>query len=435
MASVWFIVTVLFCINQVLASYRDCSNLDNIKNCNECIRCGAHWCNNPHENRRCSLERFDNWCPNHQESLPYLTEVSEKGKILNPKYRVQTIHVGQEDEIEIIYQYKTGEPKVNFVANSTQKSNFIVSNSTSCSSGSCTTTLNTVPGSDFCENTGSTNEFFNVKLTVSDVDEEAVLKFHVPCACGCTEKVEKLSPTCNGRGDLSCGVCTCQDKWSGTFCDQPICDEKRGDVPCIDSSRSSVECFGNGVCGRCDKCECFTNRPGSRYFDRNDYCIDICTKTNECDECLIKPHLGKCHECHFPLYKQKYNESLTSSKDEYGRHMWIKCNDTINDCNIEYVVMRDDRGESYFMVTKNCDPKQEGQESAKVNLTVPILLGLVAVLAAASAVGYFVYKSRPPPVPLTDPMYTNIGAEDCTGENPLYKPPTSSFKNPTYGKW
>lgn len=69
-------------------------------------------------------------------------------------------------------------------------------------------------------------------------------------------------------------------------------------------------------------------------------------------------------------------------------------------------------------------------------VTIPVILGILAFIAAAATVtGYMVWKNRTPPLPLTDPQYQNIGAEDCTGENPLYKPPTSSFKNPTYGKW
>lgn len=69
---------------------------------------------------------------------------------------------------------------------------------------------------------------------------------------------------------------------------------------------------------------------------------------------------------------------------------------------------------------------------------VPIILGVLGIVAAVAAVsGVMLWKhmNTVPPVPLNDPQYENIDAEDCTGENPLYKPPTSSFKNPTYGKW
>lgn len=69
---------------------------------------------------------------------------------------------------------------------------------------------------------------------------------------------------------------------------------------------------------------------------------------------------------------------------------------------------------------------------------VPIVFGVLALVAAAVAVGGFMmwkHMNAGPPIQLNDPEYTNIDAEDNTGENPLYKPPTSSFKNPTYGKW
>lgn len=70
--------------------------------------------------------------------------------------------------------------------------------------------------------------------------------------------------------------------------------------------------------------------------------------------------------------------------------------------------------------------------------TVPLILGILGILAAVAAVGgvmLWKHMNAVPPLPLTDPKYENIDAEDCIGENPLYKPPTSSFKNPTYGKW
>lgn len=69
-------------------------------------------------------------------------------------------------------------------------------------------------------------------------------------------------------------------------------------------------------------------------------------------------------------------------------------------------------------------------------VTVPVVLGVIALVATAAAVaGYAMWKQRTPPPPGSDPQYTNIEAQDSTGVNPLYIPPTSSFKNPTYGKW
>ncbi|XP_046961614.1 integrin beta pat-3-like [Vanessa cardui] len=435
MAVVRFSVIVLLLVQQVFAVYRDCSDFDSLKNCNECIRCGGHWCNDPNEEKRCTAMRYDNWCPGQQEKLMFLTNVDEDGTSIQPKYRLRTLTIGMDDRFDISYPSKSKEPKVVIVVNTTQTSNFQVDNKTSCYDSTCTTTIKANPETNFCTANGGVSEYFNVKLSVEGIKEEAVTKFHVPCACACSAKVEERSPVCNGRGSLSCGVCTCNEGWKGAFCETPICEVKRGDVPCTDSGRDNIECSGNGVCGPCDKCECFTDREGSRYFDRDNYCADICMTINDCDDCFLSPAPGRCNTCHFALFRQNYNETFMTLKDDFNRHLWVRCNGTINECNYEYAAMRDENDETFFMVTKSCDPVQERQAGA-VSLTLPIVLGVIAlVVAAAATVGYMMWKNRPPPVPLADPMYQNIDAEDCTGENPLYKPPTSSFKNPTYGKW
>lgn len=67
-----------------------------------------------------------------------------------------------------------------------------------------------------------------------------------------------------------------------------------------------------------------------------------------------------------------------------------------------------------------------------------IVLGVLAAVAALVAVaGVMIYKhmNAHPSVPLNGVGYTDIDAVDCVGQNPLYKPPTSNFNNPTYGKW
>ncbi|CAH2104937.1 unnamed protein product [Euphydryas editha] len=379
--------------------------------------------------------RYDNWCSGKEEKLSFPSTDDEMGTYFEPRYRVRTLKIGMDDQFEISYPSASNDPKVELVVNSTQTSNFRVTNRTSCNGGSCTTTVKTIPDTNFCTMNGGTSENFNIKLSVEGIKEEAVMKFHVPCACSCSEKVEDRSPVCNGRGSLSCGVCTCDQGWQGTYCEKPICEDKRGDVPCTNSARNNIECSGNGVCGPCDKCECFTDREGSQYFDKNNYCEDICMTVNDCDDCFLDPRPGRCQTCHFGLFRQSYNQSLISQKDDLNRNVWIKCNGTINDCNYEYAAMRDENDETFFMVIKSCDPTQERQAGA-VNVTLPIVLGVIAlVVAAAATAGYIFWKNRAPPVPLSDPMYQNIDAEDCTGENPLYKPPTSSFKNPTYGKW
>lgn len=119
------------------------------------------------------------------------------------------------------------------------------------------------------------------------------------------------------------------------------------------------------MCGLCDKCECFTDREGSQYFDRDNYCADICMTTNDCDVCFLQPY-GKCRDCHFPLYKQHYNVSVLEQKDDFGRKTWVKCNVTVKELYIEYVVMRDHRDETFFMILESTSEEQVGAVSGKL---------------------------------------------------------------------
>ncbi|CAH0726456.1 unnamed protein product, partial [Brenthis ino] len=364
MATLWNIVVVLVFIQQVIAVQRDCSDFDNLKSCNECIRCGGNWCKNKNENHRCSLLAYDNWCTQDKEDLLYFSNDKEEGAQLNPKYQTQTLKVGNDDKFNVVYPSKMQNPKTELTVNSTQSYDFDVKNTTSCYDGTCTTSIYVKPNINFCGHNASPTEFFNVKLAVEGITEEANLKVHVPCACSFNDKIEEtVVISCNGRGTNVGGKCICHQGWTGKFCDER-CGEKRGDVPCTDLARNNGECSGNGKCGSCEKCECFTDREGSQYFDKDNYCADICTMTNYCDDCFLQPY-GKCRDCHFSLYKQHYNETVLDQKDDLGRKVWVKCSVNIEEIYIEYIVMRDDRDETFFMILESGNGELVGAVSGE----------------------------------------------------------------------
>lgn len=84
---------------------------------------------------------------------------------------------------------------------------------TVCENGQCTTHVTVVPKPNFCLDDGSKFEYLHMKVRVENVTEEAAVKYHVPCACACSDKVERNSHKCNGNGDFSCGVCNCHKGW------------------------------------------------------------------------------------------------------------------------------------------------------------------------------------------------------------------------------
>lgn len=99
------------------------------------------------------------------------------------------------------------------IVNTTQTYDVTLQNRTKCSGNQCTVTIEATPGPEFCSNSGRVSEYINVRLNVDTMEEEINLKYHVPCACECSQKTDVLSSVCNFRGDYSCGVCFCQSGW------------------------------------------------------------------------------------------------------------------------------------------------------------------------------------------------------------------------------
>lgn len=433
MASVWFSVLVLVSVQQVFGNV--CSKDNSELNCNECIRCGGNWCNEI-GSTHCVTTLEDGWCPNDQEMLLDMEPMSKAGKKVSPVYAERSLYVLKPDRMDIEYVATDELPIKMGISNTTQTSKFhIRTYDTKCRDNKCRTTIEATPLQDFCSATGSTAEFVFVTISVGHLANVTV-KYFVPCACECSLKVDTNSATCNGHGDLSCGACKCHPEWTGEFCNTPICPKGRGDVQCTNPDFSYAECSGNGYCGPCETCICYTDRVGSQYFDQEEYCADICMISSQCEDCLLNSTAGDCESCVHNMIVQNFNESVRETKDHLNRNVWVACNETVNDCHIDYYARKAEDKTIYLMIERTCNDIN----SAPIVATpkVSIILGVLGILAAVAAIGgvmLWKHMNAIPPVPLNDPQYQNIDAEDCRGENPLYKPPTSSFKNPTYGKW
>lgn len=115
-----------------------------------------------------------------------------------------------------------------------------------------------------------------------------------------------------------------------------------------------VECSGNGFCGPCETCECYTEQPGSQYFDKDNYCADLCLTVNtNCDSCLRTPG-EHCDDCR-SLFFTGYNRSALERRDQQNRSVWVRCNETLPDgCYVEYAAMKEGE-ETVVMVTSFCD--------------------------------------------------------------------------------
>ncbi|CAB3231352.1 unnamed protein product [Arctia plantaginis] len=396
------------------------------------------------QNVGCNREPEDSWCPYHQQSLFQIRQVGKPGDLITPIYSERSVLVEGTSTIKLTYQSKTRLEIKTEILNSTQSRHFRVQEDDSmikCTDKSCTTSIEASPKYKFCSESGTNQEFVYVKVTIGNLSQPALIKYHVACACECSTDVGPPN-FCSGHGNYSCGACKCEDGWKGERCNQEDCPERGDTIPSCKSSIDDLDCSGNGYCDHCNMCHCNMTLEGSQYFEQ-DLCSDLCMTVNECSDCtdcIYNSTISQCDIAAFPSYTNvnvlSKNESLLNETDSNNRKMWVKCSMVVKDCSINYRAKREEDGEVYVMVMESCNDNNTGAYTAAP--TVSIVLGVLAAVAALVAVaGVMIYKhmNALPPVPLNGVGYTDIDAVDCVGQNPLYKPPTSNFNNPTYGKW
>ncbi|KAJ2944559.1 hypothetical protein O0L34_g3909 [Tuta absoluta] len=413
-------------------------------NCDECFRCGGTWCLDPDAKPRCLMSGPDSWCSNR---FRYSDNYDAQ--------ELDVIGIGHETTFTLPENY---EQAVITIVNSTVK------DFKEMEAG----VFHVIPDSDhkdtfyanafkdFCPADGQVTEYVTVKIEDPKWGETKtkLWELAVSCACDCSSRAENKSAHCSGRGTYSCGACACENGWEGNKCEiesrqilDPSCgydgqhllndgtppsNDGRGDIGACE--HEGVLCSNNGQCVN-GRCMCNMTLEGSQYFDS--LCVDICQSTNYHDSCLINPRShGICKDLDVSIMIDPVNTTLMAERDRCNRRTWISCTVSDDNCQIKYMAKKDDQGLTHVMIMEPCNAILPFAQSAPVKVTVPVVLGVLAVVATAAAVaGYMVWKNRAPPLPLNNPGYSNIDAEDCTGMNPLYKPPTSSFKNPTYGKW
>ncbi|XP_063358920.1 integrin beta pat-3-like [Cydia amplana] len=424
----------------------ECHNVFSVEKttCDECIRCGGIWCSDPKEDKKCKnpLNALgDEWCPGHKEKA-HVETIARDGLMFSPEYLEQVAEINSAKVTPLkINGYRPvkgiqQKPRYN-VYNTTQpsgKSSVFVKLDMINNKLRVITTVK----EGFCSQSSPKFEYVFVEVGMEGVEQKAVLKYVVPCGCGCSGAVVPADQEyCHGYGNLTCGACQCNDDRKGKFCEKKNCQD-RGDVStsCIGSSNTKDQCSGNGVCDECNKCQCYDEPTiqGSQYFDPDNDCKDLCTTINysECHvDCLISNTEGPCEACGGHDFIQRWNETLLDQRDESDRKLWVNC--SVNSegrilvywamkINTFIYMMRNDQADSGALV-----------KTAGGNVTIPVVIGVIAAIAAAvaAAVGYVMWKGQGA-LPAAGSNYANIEPEDSVGVNPLYKPPTSSFKNPMY---
>jgi len=228
------------------------------------------------------------------------------------------------------------------------------------------------------------------------------------------------------HGTCKCGACSCKPGWKGSNC---AC---RDSVDTCIAPGGGELCSGKGECV-CGECQCVEEN-GGRYSGQ--FCEDCptcpskCSQYIPCVQCQVfksgklstPERQDECKNCSFVPIEV---DVATAEEGTSDRQCFFYDDD---DCRVTFVYGTD-KGEFVVRVqkTKECPP---------VLNILGIILGVIGAVVAVGFALLLLWK-----------LFTIIHdrrefarfekerqmAKWDTGENPIYKQATSTFKNPTYG--
>uniref|UniRef100_A0A096LY81 Integrin beta n=1 Tax=Poecilia formosa TaxID=48698 RepID=A0A096LY81_POEFO len=95
-----------------------------------------------------------------------------------------------------------------------------------------------------------------IKVKPTTFDSAVNVKASILCeTCDCEKTPTLKAKRCNGKGNLVCGKCLCDDGWAGAFCN---CSKTSGSTKdqCIGPGMTE-SCSGRGDCQACGTCVCY----------------------------------------------------------------------------------------------------------------------------------------------------------------------------------
>ncbi|CAL1536092.1 unnamed protein product [Lymnaea stagnalis] len=225
--------------------------------------------------------------------------------------------------------------------------------------------------------------------------------------------------TCGGpeRGVCDCGKCNCKPGYNGTSCECDLSFDK-----CM--TPDGQVCNNHGTC-TCGKCICESQYTGFK-CEQCPACPDKCPEYSKCVQCrAFKSGEMTEAEC----YSNCPHDITMHDKIREGPGVQICQFKDTDDCWAYYTYEYDRNGQVVIKVqiTKVCP------ESVNVLAIVGgVVGGIVAVglfLLLIWKLLTFIHDTRE----FAKFEKERQNAKWDTGENPIYKQATSTFKNPTYG--
>ncbi|XP_021366395.1 integrin beta-PS-like isoform X1 [Mizuhopecten yessoensis] len=228
---------------------------------------------------------------------------------------------------------------------------------------------------------------------------------------------------CGGsdKGTCKCGNCGCNEDWSG-----PDCSCSKANDSCITTNGdTSSICNGQGTC-QCNKCVCDPTSAfrGPKCLDCKT-CQEVCQKNKACVQCVVhETGLKSQTECDRDCRKPGF---ITKVPELDGEK---------NSCEFK------DEDDCIFFFSYDYGPNnelkikaQETKECPKQVNVLAIVLGVIGGIVAVGLAILLVWKLVTTISDKRELARFEKETQDAkwdTGENPIYRQATSTFKNPTY---
>ncbi|XP_015772241.1 PREDICTED: integrin beta-PS-like [Acropora digitifera] len=225
---------------------------------------------------------------------------------------------------------------------------------------------------------------------------------------------------CGGpeRGECVCGNCNCSGNWTGQSCS---CT-KRTDS-CI---KDGVLCNGFGTC-ECGNCVCNASTPyRGKYCDECPSCVGKCSQNKNCVQCLVfKSGQLSADQC-----KSRCKDFKIEEVDELSPEMGERCTfRDSDDCSFTFSYKENPGKDIKIFVQKEKVCPKEAEALAVILGVVGGVLGVGIALILIWKLLATIQDRRE----FAKFEKDRQNAQWDTGENPIFKQPTTTFQNPTYG--
>ncbi|KAL7744462.1 hypothetical protein ACLKA6_001839 [Drosophila palustris] len=253
--------------------------------------------------------------------------------------------------------------------------------------------------------------------------EEIISGKYCECENFSCERNKNLLCSGPDHGTCECNRCNCKPGWTGSSCDCSTSQDT-----CMPPNGGEI-CSGHGSC-ECGVCKCKSTDDG-RYSGK--YC-------DKCPTCS-----GRCHELKDCVQCQMYHTGELKNGDDCAKN----CT-TFTPVGVEKVKIDEDKDEQLCIFFDEDDCKftfkysevgelvvhaQEEKECPPKVFMLGIVLGVIAAIVLVGLAILLLWK-------LLTTIHDRrefarfekerMNAKWDTGENPIYKQATSTFKNPIY---